>query len=353
MGVTIGPTYITEEGFEISPLYISLSSTRILPIGNGNYQLTFIFEAFKSRDDKKAGKSQIKLPYGMNVIDVIQQSSVFSQTTLFNIAYKSLEQRFGSYNIEQILEAGQLDNREYKYNTQGYDIDGFNAQGFNALGYDINGFNIDGFNASGFNTQGYDLEGYNVGGYNTAGYNRQGFNMTGYNSAGYDMSGYDIYGFNAQGYSMNGGYNYSGHMPDGTLAVLPSTIIAYNNVFPGDQQSFNIRVDPANLENLINDLTSKITAAVAQAAAAAEAQAAAEAEAVAASEAQAAAEAVAAAEVQPEAQPEVQPEAQPEVQSEAQPEVQPEPPQPEAQPEPPQAEVPQPEVPQAEPQQTT
>jgi len=317
MGVTIGPTYITEEGFEISPLYISLSSTRILPIGNGNYQLTFIFEAFKSRDDKKAGRSQIKLPYGMNIIDVIQEGAVFSQTTLFDIAYKSLEQRFGSYTITQVLETGQVDNREYKYNTQGYDIDGFNAQGFNALGYDINGYNQDGFNASGFNTQGYDLEGYNVGGYNTAGYNRQGFNMTGYNSAGYDVNGYDIYGFNAQGYSMNGGYDYSGHTPDGILAVLPSTIIAYNNVFPGDQQSFNIRVDPANLQNLINDLTSKITEAEAQ--------------------------------PQPEVQLEVQPEVQPEV-------PQPEVPQPEVpQPEVPQAEVQpevQPEVPQAEPQTT-
>ena len=97
MGITIGPTYITEEGFEISPLYLSIANTRILPLGNGNSQVTFVFEAYKSRQDKKDNRAAIKLPYGRNISDIIIETNTLSQKSLFELAYTSLQGNFCTF----------------------------------------------------------------------------------------------------------------------------------------------------------------------------------------------------------------------------------------------------------------
>jgi len=302
MGITVGPTYITEEGFEISPLYISLTNSRVIPLANGNVQLTFIFDAYKSREDKLANRSPIKLPYSWNIGDIIISKEQFDQSSFYQLAYRSLQGKYGGYTLSNIFEQGQVGSLEYRFNSSGYDINGYNAIGYNAQGYDRQGYNLEGFNVAGYNSQGYDLEGYNTGGYNSIGLDREGFNLQGYNSAGYDKSGYDIYGFNAQGFSMNGGYNYSGYLPDGTLAVLPSTVIAHNALFPKNPLSFAIRMDPANLQSYINTLQTEITNATPP-------------------------------EVTSEVVPEVDPETAPETPSETAPETPPEPP-PETTPEP-------------------
>ena len=314
MGITIGPTYITEEGFEVSELYISFTTSRVIQLLDGNVQLTFIFDAYTSRDNKKNGKNPVKLPYGMNIGETIVTSDDFAQLNFYILAYEAIKQKFGNYTVSDIFEPGQSSYIDYRYNAEGYDPKGYNPLGYNSSGYNASGYNSSGYNSSGYNAQGYNAEGYNASGYNSEGYNSQGYNSQGYNSYGYDVDGYDVYGFNGQGISMNGGYDHSGKLPDGTLATLPSTIMVYNTLFPEDHQSFAVRVEPNNLQTLIDSLTNNIVtkeaqiaaeaAAAAEAQAQAEAAAAAEAQAQAEAEAQAQAQAVAAAEAEAQAQAE-------------------------------------------------
>lgn len=300
MGVTIGPTYTTEHGIELTPMYISITNVRILPIGNGNFQLTYIFEAYKSREIKKNGGSPIQLTYGMNISDVIIPASEFATSSIFSIGYQTLQGKFENYIIDPIFEPGQIKLDDYKYNADGFDINGFNTQGYDKDGYDKDGYNSqgydkDGYDQQGYNSQGYNKDGYNQQGYNSQGYNSQGYDSAGYNSAGYDINGYDIAGFdnngynqqgydrdgynrqgynasgydkdgynsegfNANGLSMNGGYDTFGKLPDGTYAPLPSTIMVYNTLFPDNIQSYNVRIDPSNLQNYITNLTNQIVA---------------------------------------------------------------------------------------------
>ena len=304
MGILIGPNYITEQGISLPFLYLSLINVRINPIGNSNYQAIFIFEGYMSRESKLAGSKPISLPYGHNIGELIISQERLNAATIFDLAYTSIQGKYNNYTISNVLEPGQVNTRQYCYNVDGYDINGYNAQGYNAAGYNTQGYNLDGYNIQGYNTSGYDLEGYNSQGYNSIGYNSSGFNSIGYNSSGYDINGYDIYGFNAQGFSMNGGYNYSGSLPDGSLAPLPSTIIEYNKIFPENQQSFNIRIEPQNLQTYINNINEQIAIELARVAL----------------ESQPEPQAEPQAEAEPELQPEPQAESQPELQPEPQPE---------------------------------
>ena len=259
MGILIGPNYITEQGISLPFLYLSLINVRINPIGNSNYQAIFIFEGYISRESKISGAKPISLPYGHNIGELIISQERLNAATIFDLAYSSIQGKYNNYTLSNVFEPGQLDTRAYCYNADGYDINGYNVQGYNAQGYNAQGYNAEGYNAQGYNTSGYDAQGYN-----SSGFNSSGFNSSGYNGAGYDIDGYDIYGFNAQGLSMNGGYNYSGNLPDGSLAPLPSTIIEYNKVFPENQQSFNIRIEPQNLQTYINNINDQITVEVAR-----------------------------------------------------------------------------------------
>lgn len=72
------------------------------------------------------------------------------------------------------------------YDNEGYDVNGFNADGRDKDGYDVNGFN----------TYGRDIEGYDVNGFNVGGRDRDG----------YDRNGYDINGRNATFYNKDGVY---------------------------------------------------------------------------------------------------------------------------------------------------
>ena len=264
MGILIGPNYITEQGICLPFLYLSLVNVRINPIGNSNYQAIFIFEGYISRESKISGAKPISLPYGHNIGELIISQERLNAATIFDLAYSSIQGKYNNYSLSNVFEPGQLDTRQYCYNADGYDINGYNVQGYNAEGYNLQGYNAEGYNVQGYDAQGYNVQGYNSSGFNSSGFNSSGFNSSGYNGAGYDIDGYDIYGFNAQGISMNGGYNYSGNLPDGSMAVLPSTIIAYNTLFPENQQSFNIRIEPQNLQTYINNINEQIATEVAR-----------------------------------------------------------------------------------------
>ena len=124
MGITVGPTYITDQGFEVSPLYLSLASTRILPLGNGNVQFTCMFNAYKSRDDKVAGRNPITLPYGQNIGEMIITNSQLNQTPFYTLVYNSVQNVFSGYTLSNVFETDQIDYSQYIYNSNGYDING-------------------------------------------------------------------------------------------------------------------------------------------------------------------------------------------------------------------------------------
>jgi hypothetical protein len=283
MGVTLGPSFTTLNGIEIQELYLSLANARFVLLGNGNIQSIFIFEAYASRNAKKNGSAPIQLSIGQNIGELIVTTSNFISQNIFTLAYESIKSKFNGYNIVDIFEPGQSSYLNYRFNIDGYDMYGFDKYGYNTQGYDHNGYNkegysIDGFNSLGFDAQGYDRqgfnsagvdrEGYNTLGYNTQGYNRQGYdvygyntegyNAEGYNSQGFDSTGYNAQGYNTEGLSINGGYNSNGYLLDGTLAPFPSTIIAYNTVFPDRVQSFDIRSDPDTIANLMNILSAEL-----------------------------------------------------------------------------------------------
>lgn len=258
MGLIIGPSFTTLNGIELQELYLSLGSAQIVVLGDGKIKCIFIFEAYTSRDAKRNGFSPIQLTVGQNIGETILTTSDFLKQNSYTLAYDSIKHKFISYNVSNIFESGQDTYLQYRFNADGYDIDGYTIHGYDSQGYDRHGYNAEGYNAQGYNAEGYNADGYNTQGYNAEGYDRQGYNQQGYNAEGYDIEGYDIHGFNADGVSMNGGYNQQGFLSDGTRAVFPSTILAYNTRFPEKEQSFAIRSDPASIEQLLYTLTNEI-----------------------------------------------------------------------------------------------
>lgn len=63
----------------------------------------------------------------------------------------------------------------------------------------INGYDLDGYNADGYDVNGYDRRGFDHDGYRANGYNEDGFDREGYDANGYDRDGFDRYGRDANG----------------------------------------------------------------------------------------------------------------------------------------------------------
>jgi hypothetical protein len=198
MGIIAGPSFVTEQGFVLSNLYISVNFYRFLTTSDGRIQYVFGVQAFKSREDKLAGRQPIHLSTNLSTVEGFLYQIDFYRKSLQGLAYDAVKSRWASegYVVEDIYEPSQPSSIEYIYNSQGYGIDGFN----------INGFNRAGFNAEGFNAAGYSVSGYNALGYNSQGFNSAGFNALGYNEAGYDIMGFNSDGWNPQGFGRDG-YN--------------------------------------------------------------------------------------------------------------------------------------------------
>lgn len=83
-----------------------------------------------------------------------------------------------------------------EYDTEGYDHNGFNADGIGRDGYDHNGFDADSIHrdtGTEFSPAGRTVDGgrYDSEGYDRHGYDRHGYNADGYDSDGYNADGYD------------------------------------------------------------------------------------------------------------------------------------------------------------------
>jgi hypothetical protein len=216
MGITAGP-YTTEEGFTIPCVYLSIDCFRLLKaLGSTNFGTLFVVNAYRSRDDKLAGRQALRMPAHLTHIEMFLAPDDFYKQTLYGYAYTAIKAVWttAGYTVTDIHETGQ----PYP-NTFIYDASGFNFAGFNHLGWDADGYGEDGFNATGWDREQYDREGFNAAGYNRGGFNKDGFNkdgydMMGFNAAGWDKDGYDRLGYNAAGYNREG-YDKNGFDKDG------------------------------------------------------------------------------------------------------------------------------------------
>jgi hypothetical protein len=230
MGLTAGPTYTTEEGFEISPLYLSVSGFRFLQLsGSLNYQAVVYVEGFKSREDKYAGRKPIALPAYLANAEGFVSTLDFIRKGAFGVFYHIVKQVWtqAGYTVEDIKEMGQCDPQDFVFDCSGFNVDGFACSGYNRDGFDKDGFNKDGWDRWGYNRQGYDADGYNRQGYNAQGFNKDGFNRFGYDAEGYDRDGYNNQGYNRAGFDRDG-YNRFGLDVNGNPrpqpTIMPSTI---------------------------------------------------------------------------------------------------------------------------------
>lgn len=85
-----------------------------------------------------------------------------------------------------------------KFDSFGYDKDGFNAHGF-----DREGFDRSGYDSTGRNRDGYDREGFDAKGFNRYGYDRHGFNADGLDRKGHThewCAKYNQYGVDSEGH---------------------------------------------------------------------------------------------------------------------------------------------------------
>jgi hypothetical protein len=164
MGLIVGPSYMTDFGIQLSSIYLSLISSRILSLSGGNVQTTFIFNAYTSRSDKLAGANPIPLSAGQNTGEMVIPVSTLLNTNLYTLAYESISDKYSSYELSNVFEGGQTDTINYKFNSQGYDMNGFNVQGYNAEGYNAEGYNAEGYNTEGYNAEGYNVQGLDING---------------------------------------------------------------------------------------------------------------------------------------------------------------------------------------------
>jgi hypothetical protein len=193
MGITAGP-YITDEGFIIPTIYLSIDCFRLVKaLGSSNFGTLFVINAYRSREDKRAGRQPLRLPADLTHIEMFLAPEDFYKETLYGFAYTAIKNVWtaAGYTINDVHETGQ-----HLPDTFIYDASGFNFFGFNSNGLDAEGYGKDGFNLAG-----WDREHYNREGFNAAGYNRNGYDKKGFNKEGYDVMGYNSTGVNAAGES--------------------------------------------------------------------------------------------------------------------------------------------------------
>ena len=220
MGLIAGPSFTTEQGFVLTTLYLSVNFYRFLTSQDGRMQCVFGVQAYKSRDDKIAGRQPINLGPHLSTVESFVPQSDFYRLSVHGVAYNAVKSRWANegYTVQDVHEGGQPGAAQYIYDSNGFNIDGYNVLGFNAAG----------FNNHGYNQQGYNMNGYNALGYNAQGYNSAGFNSTGYNEAGYDMMGFNRDGWNAAGFGRDG-YNQQSLDVNGNPRPAPPTMSPSTN----------------------------------------------------------------------------------------------------------------------------
>lgn len=109
MGITAGPSYTTDEGFVISPLYLSVNSMRFTVTADGDLHCVYTVKGYKSRADKKAGRNAINLPQNLSLMDSFVSSSVLATENLYTVTYLAIKRTWGlaGFQVEDVHEPGQ------------------------------------------------------------------------------------------------------------------------------------------------------------------------------------------------------------------------------------------------------
>jgi hypothetical protein len=109
MGITAGPSYTTDEGFVISPLYLSVNSMRFTVTADGDLHCVYTVKGYKSRADKKAGRNAINLPQNLSLMDTFVGSSVLATQNMYTVTYLAIKRTWGlaGFQVEDVHEPGQ------------------------------------------------------------------------------------------------------------------------------------------------------------------------------------------------------------------------------------------------------
>jgi hypothetical protein len=226
MGILVGPSFTTMEGFLLPSVYLAIETMEFKRVAKGSdYVASFRVNAYKEREGRFLGTRPLMLNNKLRYIETVIQPDAFYFTTPYAIGYDAIKECWTKegYTVKDVFEEGQKPATSYIYDTEGYDYKGFNAVGLDREGYNREGFNGSGVDREGYNREGYNQEGYNRLGFNIDGFNKEGFNSDGYDIHGFDANGYNEHGFDREGYNKDGyneeGYNREGFDSEGYNAL--------------------------------------------------------------------------------------------------------------------------------------
>ena len=106
MGITIGPNFTTDSGITLSSIYVTISSMRYTVTANGDLHSVFTVQAYKSREDKMAGRATISLPQNLTFFDTFLNKSALQNGSLYTLAYEATKARFGlsGFQVTDVMD---------------------------------------------------------------------------------------------------------------------------------------------------------------------------------------------------------------------------------------------------------
>ena len=106
MGITIGPNFTTDSGITLSSIYVTISSMRYTVTANGDLHSVFTVQAYKSREDKMAGRAPISLPQNLTFFDTFLNKSALQNGNLYTLAYEATKARFGlsGFQVTDVMD---------------------------------------------------------------------------------------------------------------------------------------------------------------------------------------------------------------------------------------------------------
>ena len=106
MGITIGPNFTTDSGITLSSIYVTISSMRYTVTANGDLHSVFTVQAYKSREDKMAGRAPISLPQNLTFFDTFLNKSALQNGSLYTLAYEATKARFGlsGFQVTDVMD---------------------------------------------------------------------------------------------------------------------------------------------------------------------------------------------------------------------------------------------------------
>ena len=132
MGFTATGSFTTPEGFLLSSIYVSIRTYTVHFMFNSRQlECTYITAAYKSFDDKEAGKQALTLSSALSVFRSYILPIEFYRQSFFGVGYAIVKGEWTTqgFTVDDVFEAGQPRPRQYIYDASGFNIDGFDISG--------------------------------------------------------------------------------------------------------------------------------------------------------------------------------------------------------------------------------